>query len=148
MLFRSQASQYELPRPNPRTFSLSNSDQVFDDKESTSFLSAKTRLGPESIRISLVPKELYGEVKSSTIINKELAKRALECSVTVSLVSVKDFLELEDVHGNKPIHGIGLLSDTAIFASDNDMCKYADGHCLYMNPELGFQITKEETNGI
>jgi CRISPR-associated endonuclease/helicase Cas3 len=140
-LSAGSALQYELSGPEPDEFSLAFSDPVFDDEEGDTFLAAKTRAGTDSVRLALVPGELYDQIGRERTISKELAKETLRYGVSVPAGTVKSLLS-DQQDNPRFLQGSGLLAGIKIFRAEEDGCKLPDDRKIKLDPEFGF-LTEE-----
>lgn len=110
----------------------------FDDLESSSFLSAKTRLGEPAERIALLEADLYAQIEGLTVwkrdrryapvSNKLLARRVLEQSVSVPQKRIR---------GLQGIRGERLLDGVEIFPVEAGTYTAPDGRTIWFDPILG-----------
>ena len=116
---------------------------MFYSDDETAFLPAKTRLGELSIRLAVLPLDLFRQVKVCEKISRGLAKEVLRYSVTVAERKVK-FLEEGTFHdGMRPLEGKGLLYGMRILYGEGGVCRFDDGHVISMDEELGLLIDDE-----
>ncbi len=143
----SEAQIQEMPLPGQECFWLEdgigkNRDMFYSD-EDTAFLPAKTRLGELSIRLAILPRDVFDEVKGKECISRSLAKRVLQYSLTVAERKVK-FLKENTFHqGEKPLLGKGLLCGVWMLAGEGNVCCFDDGHVIRIDDDMGLLIDDE-----
>lgn len=141
---KSQAIQYEIKEPQESSFSMSVRDNIFDDDETSSYLSAKTRLGEDTIKIALLPEILYKEVVESERITKTLAKKVLLYSLSVTKASLQGYLQKKMDNGDDPYVCKGLLYGLVLFIAKDNKCTFSDNTYIQMDDNLGIIIDKKE----
>lgn len=135
---------------------ISNYEVIFDDLESSSFLSAKTRLGEPSLRIALLEKPEFDKYaaravrRDETLILREVSRReARELMLESASVRLK-------LLGNTPtgeaIEGRGLLSGVRLYLAREDKLRrryrrFSDGSLVKFDSELGVIFGEEEDDG-
>ena len=111
---------------------------AFDDAETDSYFSAKTRLGEPTVRISLIHTELYEAVRSRIAekqnIPQKLAKAVLKQSVSISNKQVADILTSEQA-----LKGSGMLFGVTMLPSDDGSYEEC-GMRIVFDPVLGVRI--------
>ncbi len=145
-----QAELQELRSPDTREFSMIYNSVFFDDSKEA-YLSAKTRLGEESVKVAIVPVELYRCVeeyyKKGNYISSETAKSVMLYSISVRKNEVKSIDA--DSYKDKVITGKGKLFGVRICKADEggetptDSVKvYLGDNCIISDCEYGFIIKK------
>lgn len=138
-LKQSSAEAVELPKPNPYEFCFSSDDPIFSDEDSE-FMSAHTRLGEPSVRLALLPKDLWCQVVHVEHPSRTIAKEVLQFSFSVREKSVQQYLTSTCVGGLKPVQGDGLLTGVWLLPAEGGRCTFTNGATLQMDPLLGFLI--------
>lgn len=130
----SSAQMYLLGSPEKKLAALHRQDG-FDDLESNSYLSAKTRLSEPSVRVALLNDEWYMKLSESNVafktITRKTAMYVMSHSVSLTERSVRNNLR----QGVPRLIGGGLLSGVIMIPAENN--------CLIADNELGV-IWKEE----
>lgn len=135
---RSQAKNYELRKPEKKYFNTFESADIFDDSETSSFLSAKTRLTEPTKRIAVVPQKLYERVKEEDRVSKQLAQEVFLHSVTIREEIIKPYEE--DMKNAGALEGKGLLKFMQILPGQ-DGAAYINKNVIFdLNEEFGFLI--------
>lgn len=135
---RSQAKSYELKKPKGNRFNVFDSDDIFDDSEKRSFLSAKTRLTEPTRRIAIVPGELFGKIKNEQRISGVLAQQVFLYSVSVREQQIEPYFK--DMEDAGMLEGTGLLKYMLIFPGKDGMVHIGKDTIFDLNRELGFFI--------
>lgn len=142
-----EAALQELPMPGRRTFWLeeghSKNRDIFYSDDDTEFLPAKTRLGELSIRLAILPKNLFDEVRTKEKPSRSMAKKVLQYSVTVAERKVKFLKAGTFQDGEKVIEGRGLLYGVWMLIGETGTCRFDDGHIICMSDEMGLLIDDE-----
>lgn len=117
---------------------------AFDDAETDSYFSAKTRLGEPTVRIALINSELY-EIVHKKIVDKQyipqaLARTVLKQSVSVVKKQINTILE-----SKLALEGSGLLAGVTMFPSDDGTFE-GNGTRVVFDHTLGVQIGFEEND--
>ena len=142
----SSAQGITLPEPSAKKFWLShNGGELFDDDDP--FVVAKTRMGEESLRLSLVSPDLFYTLQKQDWISKKMAQIILQYSVSVSRRQIKNQEKICCKNGVEPIPGKGLLYGVRIYPAEDGICELEDGSCFILDNQLGFLIGGK-TNGV
>lgn len=143
----SKAKVYELDKPSKDEFCLIQNGKIFNDDENQ-FMSVKTRLGEPSVRLALLPYELFEQVKTKVEcdekISRKLAKQVLKYSFSVREKTVKDYLKCKCSNGYGPVCGDGLISNLWMFPAENGICQLTNAKILKMDYNEGFIIEEKE----
>lgn len=134
----SQAKNYELKKPKDKSFNVFDSEDIFDDSEKRSFLSAKTRLTEPTRRIAIVPETMFKKIKNESGVSKQLAQQVFLHSVSVREKTVKPYGK--DLESAGMIEGTGLLKYISIFSGQNGLVPIRKDIVFDLNRELGFLI--------
>ena len=122
----------------------------FDDLESSSYLSAKTRLGEPTVRIVLLPPERFGSLRSKSQhcgdrlclsdVTREEAREILKASVSVRAKLLRHGTE-GVIFGRRLLEGIEIYTATV---DENGNMRYtqADGTQIVADKELGIFFEK------
>ncbi len=135
---RSQAKNYELRKPENKRFKVFDSEDIFDDSEKRSFLSAKTRLAEPTRRIAIVPEALFERIKNTKIIVSKLAQKVFLYSVSVREQQIESYFK--DMEAAGMLEGTGLLKYMLIFPGKDGMVHIGKETIFDLNKELGFII--------
>ncbi len=141
----SQAKIQELPAPSNKFKiykTVNRIEDLFDDGESNSFLSAKTRLIEPTLQIAIVPPEIYDKAVKALQPSKELAKEVYRYSVSVAERRVKKFYP--EFQKAKVLQGNGLLKNILIFPGEAGSVKIREDVVFELGDELGFIIREDE----
>ena len=142
----SSAQGITLPEPSAKKFWLShNGGELFDDDDP--FVVAKTRMGEESLRLSLVSPDLFYTLQKQDWISKKMAQIILQYSVSVSRRQIQNQEKLCCKNGIEPIQGKGLLYGVRIYPAEDGICELEDGSRFILDNQLGFLIGGK-TNGV
>lgn len=108
---------------------------AFDDAETDSYFSAKTRLGEATVRIALIRSELYEmvhkKIADKQVIPQRLAKDVLKQSVSLVKKQVEGILT-----SKQALKGTGLLFGVTMFPSDDETFE-ENGIRIVFDPVLG-----------
>ena len=120
-----------LPQPKSNYFCLYHQDELWDDEDE--FVDTHTRLGADSVRMCIVPQELYEKAKGKPYIDTVMAKDLYRYMITAG----KKFRKYLDV--NEHFRGQGKLSGCEIIkATDgNDPTKTMKCAGMRADKELG-----------
>lgn len=139
---------YKLSPPD-KAFSPLGGESVFDDSETDSFLSVKTRLGEPSVRIALLESNLYCRIQSlgtekdgcvvAAVTSRNLARKVLEESASVQK---RRLSKIES--GDKTIKGDKLLANVLIYPSECGIFRASNGGSIIFDHELGVVIKDGE----
>lgn len=145
---------YEIAPPNQGYSPIESlHDLRFDDLESNSFLSAKTRLGEPSLRIVLLERPEFDKYaaravrRGETLILRDISRReARELMMASAPVRLK---LLGKAPSSEFLEGRGLLAGVRLYLAREDeqgrSCRgFADGTCVTLDDELGIIFGKEE----
>ncbi len=139
-LKHSQAKVQELIFPDNK-FKVyktgSRVEELFDDTETDSFLSAKTRLAEPTVQMAILSPELYRQVLDTQCVSKELAKEVYLNSVSVAERKIKKYFpdfQRTMLSGNGPLKHILILSE------ENGRAEIRDGVFCELGDEVGFRI--------
>lgn len=137
-MMRSQAKNYELKEPKDKKFNVFDTDDIFDDSEKRSFLSAKTRLAEPTRRIAIVPETMFGKIKSESVITRRLAQQVFLHSVSVREKVIEPYGK--DMENAGMLEGIGLLKGISILSGQDGIARIREDVVFDMNKEFGFLI--------
>ena len=146
--------QYKISTPDKGFDPVKSSDELrFDDLESSSYLSAKTRLGEPSVRVVLLPEpefEKYARraVKREGALVLSDVGRIDAKELMLSSVSIRLKL-LGEVPPGECLDGRGILSGLKIYVAGTDetgrLCRvFSDGRRMVIDNELGAIFEKGE----
>jgi CRISPR-associated endonuclease/helicase Cas3 len=146
-LKRVASTDYELPKPNERTFCMAeNVEGMFNDDESASgYLTAKTRLGEPSARVAFLP-ENFGSLSEIDMTDRDTAKDIMGFSVSLR----KKLICTQPAEGfDQPIEGKGLLSGIYLYSLRSGEFKVEDKSIsgYRIDNDLGVIIEKRQSNG-
>lgn len=133
-----------LDEPDERAFYFANADDLFFSDDADHFIAIKTRLGEPTIKISLLPKDLFmkaqqmQENKEKATENIEIVDKILLHSVSVAYKKVAFLEKYKD--DPKIIKGSSLLYGIFLLEAENDSFIMSDGHSIVMDKELGLII--------
>lgn len=135
---------YKLSPPE-KAFSPLGGESIFDDGETDSFLSVKTRLGEPSVRIALLEPDLYARIRpqvterdgepTAVVGSRALAQKVLEQSVSVQRRRLQ---KIEA--GHQVIKGEKLLTNVMLYPSECGIFKADNGGSIAFDRELGVVI--------
>ena len=134
---------------------ISNCEVMFDDLESNSFLSAKTRLGEPSLRIAMLEKPEFDKYAVRAVrMGETLALRDVSHSEARELMLASAPVRLKLLGSTPPgeaIEGRGLLSGVRFYLACEDELgrrrrDFEDGRYLKVDNELGIIFGKEEND--
>lgn len=115
------ATGIELRRPDAEEFCLGTSKVLFQDDGDESWASAKTRLSEDTVRIAIIPDNLFEQaftdMKNNKYIHVEIAKKIIHYSVSISKREFSEYMDKVPLSGKK-IVGTRRLSNMFIFPSD------------------------------
>lgn len=115
------ATGIELRRPDAEEFCLGTSKVLFQDDGDESWASAKTRLSEDTVRIAIIPDNLFEQaftdMKNNKYIHVEIAKKIIHYSVSISKREFSEYMDKVPLSGKK-IVGTRRLSNMFIFSSD------------------------------
>lgn len=124
----------------------------FDDLESSSYLSAKTRLGEPTVRIVLLPPERFGSLRSKSQhcgdrlclsdVTREEAREILKASVSVRAKLLRHGTE-GVIFGRRLLEGIEIYP-AAVDENGNMRYAQADGTQVVADKELGIFLRRGE----
>lgn len=149
----SQSLLVELSPPEKGFDPVKNSESIqFDDLERTSFLSAKTRLGEESVRLILLPAEEFDcyaqRAKAGTggqvvedVTGKE-ARDLMKKSVSVRAKWLKGSTA-PSLRGRRRLEGVQLLR-CGLDADGRLVCRLRENSVLISDPQLGVYLKEGE----
>jgi hypothetical protein len=144
-LERGAATDYELPAPNKRTFSLYDRGlgTVFDDDGNGSgYLSAKTRLGEPSVRVAFLTEAVWDTMTGKdNMLSKETAAKIMHYSVSLRL----DQICKTPAEGFRPpVEGSGLLKNMLLYPVRNNRYEVRHDSIIgyRLDDELGVLIEK------
>ena len=150
----STASIYEIARPEQGYSPVTSSfDVLFDDLESDSFLSAKTRLGEPSLRIALLDKAEFEKYAARAVTRDgELVLRDVSGREVRGLMLASAPVRLKSLGKIPPgesMEGRGLLSGVRLCLAGCDgrgrrYRSFEDGRRVVFDSELGVIFGKEE----
>lgn len=134
-----------------KAFSPMEEDPILGDGEND-YLSVKTRLGEATVRVALVPPELYKRVRAGAVSKngqlfapvtcRSLARKVLENSVSLPISKIngenRKLSNLWDIHGDK------LLVGSEILPGDNGIYRDPGGLEIIFDPELGAMIQEQD----
>ena len=143
-----EASICDLPRPQAARFWLADdnskaADMFFSDEDSA-FMAVKTRLGEESVRLAVLPEELFARVKKTEAIRRPLAKEVLQYSVSVPKRNLAGLWDVSCAGGETPIEGKGLLFGLWALPGENGVCQFENGTAIRVDDEMGFVMEGEK----
>lgn len=135
---RSQAKNYELKKPKGKSFNIFDSEDIFDDSEKRSFLSAKTRLTEPTRRIAIVPEAMFEKIKNQSEGSRQLAQQVFLHSVSIKEKMIEFYSK--DMECVGVIEGTGLLKYISIFPGQDGVVRIQNDIVFDLNKELGFLI--------
>lgn len=119
---------------------------AFDDAETDSYFSAKTRLGEPTVRIALINSELYEtvhkKIADKQYIPQTLAKAVLKQSVSILKKQAADILT-----STLALEGSGLLFGVTMFPSDDGFFE-ENGIRIVFDPILGVRMERSQNSGL
>lgn len=137
-----EATVRDLPRPQAGRFWLEDDDSkaadMFFSDEDSAFMAVKTRLGEESVRLAILPEELFARVKRAEIVHRSLAKEVLQYSVSVAKRNLMGLQDVSCIGGKTPITGAGLLLGVWILPGEDGICRFENGTVICVDNEMGF----------
>lgn len=135
---RSQAKNYELKEPKNEKFDVFDPEDIFDDSEKRSFLSAKTRLAEPTRRIAIVPEAIFEKIKNNSGVSRQLAQQVFLSSVSVREKKIEPYDN--EMKNAGMIKGMGLLEYISIFSGQDGKVQIRENLIFDLNKELGFWI--------
>ena len=138
---QNAAATQVLKDPNAKIFCLYDAegtiDDVFCSDEEDKFLSARTRLGEPSVKLALLPAELFDKVSQGVSVS--VAEEVLLCSVSVPERMVRFLFSCKDEPN--VLVGTGLLNGMYLLKADTDhSCVVLGQFQIIMDFELGLVI--------
>ena len=142
-LQEGEAGQLELKYPDEHTFGFRGTQQNFWDDDEDSWVSAKTRLGEESVRLAIIPPELYERVKKS--IDGNTAAKVMPFTATIAKKRAKELLDTADktdwIIGSGKLNGTYILkAENMAVQSTDDLQAHIGGRTICFGKELGVII--------
>lgn len=132
---RASSAQMYLLGPPEKKFAALHRQDGFDDLESNSYLSAKTRLSEPSVRVALLNDDWYAKLSEPAFDFKTISRKTAMYIMAHSVSLTEKSVRMNLKHEVPRLVGKGLLSGVIMLPAENT--------CLAADNELGV-IWKEE----